>query len=209
MNNLKQIALAISNYQDSFGTLPPAYVAANDGTPLHSWRVLILPFLDRNELYAQYRFDEPWNGPNNRKLAKSMPSVYRCPGVDDDQRPWTTARVPAGITQYAVISGEKTAFPGPRTIKAEEIQDGTSNTIAVVELDANSGVHWLEPRDIDPAGFYRILSADNERRKQHPGGLNVAAADGSVHFLKESIDRQTLRNLTTANGAEKIPSDAY
>ena len=67
-NNLKQIAIALQSYHDEYGSLPPPYVAAADGQPMHSWRVLLLPFLECEPLYRQYRFDEPWDGPNNRKL---------------------------------------------------------------------------------------------------------------------------------------------
>lgn len=82
VNNLKQLALALQHYQEMYGTLPPAYVTADDGTPLHSWRVLILPFLERNDIYDQYRFDEPWDGPKNRKLAELNPMVFRCPRIE-------------------------------------------------------------------------------------------------------------------------------
>jgi hypothetical protein len=72
-SNLKQIALALHNYHDTFGAFPPAYVADESGKPMHSWRVLILPFLESSPLYDKYRFDEPWDGPNNRQLLKHMP----------------------------------------------------------------------------------------------------------------------------------------
>lgn len=156
VNNLKQIALALANYADEYGTLPPAYVAAADGTPMHSWRVLILPFMGDPvcaEIYEKYRFDEPWDGPNNRKLADRIPYAYRCTGVDD--RRWfdTSPNVPAGITQYVALTGEMAAFPGRRSLKIEDFADGTSNTIAIVELDKTTGVPWMAPRDIDWAGF--------------------------------------------------------
>src|SRR4051812_9073955 len=64
-NNLKEIALALHNYHEAYGCFPPAYIADKDGRPMHSWRVLILPYLDEKPLYLKYRFDEPWNGPHN------------------------------------------------------------------------------------------------------------------------------------------------
>ncbi|MDH3719020.1 MAG: DUF1559 domain-containing protein, partial [Planctomycetota bacterium] len=75
MNNLKQIALALHQYHDQYGSFPPAYVAGPDGKPWHSWRVLILPFIEAEPLYAMYNFDEPWDGPNNRKLAAAAPHI--------------------------------------------------------------------------------------------------------------------------------------
>ena len=76
-NQLHQIALAIRSYVDAHHALPPLYTTDADGKPLHSWRTLILPFLDQARLYNEYRFDEPWDGPNNRKLAGRLRSYQR------------------------------------------------------------------------------------------------------------------------------------
>lgn len=203
-NNLKQIALALHNYQDVYGTLPPAYIADGNGTPMHSWRVLVLPFLEQGPLYDQYRFDEPWNGPNNRKLAEQIPQVYRCPSYAPDRSrrgdPSTDDEL---LTQYVALSGEQTPFPGTRSMNTKEIDDGASNTLMVVELDADC-VHWMAPRDIDPPGFARVLSAENRKRKQHPGGLQAALADGGVRFISETTDRETLLGLSTVSGGEEL-----
>ncbi len=72
---LLNIALALQNYHDDYGSFPPAYIPDKDGKPMHSWRVLLLPYLERRTLYEKYRFDEPWNGPNNRKLALEKPAL--------------------------------------------------------------------------------------------------------------------------------------
>ena len=78
-NNLKQIGLALHNYHDRYQSFPPAFVADENGKPMHSWRVLLLPYLDQADLYARYNFNEPWNGPNNLKLGDEIPEVYGCP----------------------------------------------------------------------------------------------------------------------------------
>src|SRR5262245_42706847 len=70
---LKQFGLALQNYHDTYGSFPPAFVLGPDGRPWHSWRVLILPFMECDPLYREYRFNEPWDGPNNRKLLAKMP----------------------------------------------------------------------------------------------------------------------------------------
>jgi hypothetical protein len=78
-NDLKQIAMALHCYHQQYGMLPPAYLADATGRPMHSWRVLLLPFLEAQSLYDQYDFREPWNGPNNSKLLTKMPYFYSCP----------------------------------------------------------------------------------------------------------------------------------
>jgi Protein of unknown function (DUF1559) len=61
-NNLKQIALALHDYHQQYGVLPPAYVADASGRPMHSWRVLLLPFLEQQSLYDQYDFRKEKGG---------------------------------------------------------------------------------------------------------------------------------------------------
>ncbi len=202
-NNLRQIAFALQSYQETYDSLPPAYVAADDGTPMHSWRVLILPFLDQQQLYDQYRFDEPWDGPNNRKLAERIPSAFQCPNYAFGRWGRSNAKHEnKTLTAYVVLSGENTPFPGSHTLKPEEIRDGLSDTLLVVELDNESGVPWTSPQDIDPEGFCRILNDKNPRKKQHPGGVNAAFADGNVRFLKNSIDPNFVMKISTASGGE-------
>lgn len=77
--NLRAIGLALQAYHADHGCYPPAYMADASGRPLHSWRVLILPYLGEPELFRAYRFDEPWDGPNNARLATWMPELYQCP----------------------------------------------------------------------------------------------------------------------------------
>jgi hypothetical protein len=195
-NNLKQIALAMHNYHDTYGSLPPAYIADESGRPMHSWRVLILPFLEQGALFAQYNFDEPWDSPENLALADLMPEVFRCP---------SDASSGALETGYAMIVGPGTLFDGADPARFQDITDGTSNTLLSVEA-AGSGIHWMEPRDLDveqlrlqingPAGF--------GIRSHHPGGVEAAMCDGSVHFLSNSLDPKMLERLITIADGEPV-----
>lgn len=190
-NNLKNIALAIRNYETANGCLPPAYIADENGKPMHSWRVLILPYLDNGALYRQYRFDEPWDGPNNRKLHDVALQVFGCP--EDDERGSTD-------TSYCVVIGPRTAFPGTESVTSDVIdqKDGLSNVIMVVEVH-NSGIHWMEPRDLqlsqipmklNPAGRLGVSSS-------HGDVVNVAFADGRAVSIPEKIPAADLRQLLT------------
>jgi prepilin-type processing-associated H-X9-DG protein len=208
VNNLKQITLALHNYEEEYGSLPPAYIAAGDGTPMHSWRVLILPFMGESPLYESYRFDEPWNGPNNRKLAERIPGIYQCPGIERNRQRFLGHSTEA-LTPYVVITGEQTAFRANHAMKTSEISDGTRNTMIVVEADPQRSVPWMSPTDIDLPVFSRILNVENKEGQQHASGTNAAFADGSVRFLRNPIDRDVLRFLSTTNGGEKISAEAY
>jgi Protein of unknown function (DUF1559) len=197
VNNLKQVSLALYNYHERFGSFPPAYIPDASGRPMHSWRVLILPFLEEQRLYDQYDFGEPWNGPNNIKLLDSMPRIFACPRRSSN---------PKNLTSYVVITGPGTLFPGVNSAKVADISDGTPNTLMVVETD-NVGIPWTSPVDLD----VRSMSFKINDRKapgissQHPRMVNVAYVDGTVRWLGESIsDEDALRALITIAGGEGI-----
>ena len=196
-NNLKQIAIALHAYHDDYDCFPPAYVTDDKGQPMHSWRVLILPYLGEKQLYGQYNFDEPWDSTYNQSLTGQMPAVYFCP-----ENPDKAARR-AGETNYMVIVGNESMFPGEKSTKIADITDGTSNTIMVVETAA-PGINWMKPHDlsIDDMSM-EINGGPEEPGSYHPeGGIHVALADGSVHFLSDKTRKRELYNSVTKAGAE-------
>lgn len=197
-NNLKQIALAFHNYNDTHGTFPPAYIPDEDGKPMHSWRVLILPFLEYGPIYDQYNFDEPWNSPGNRAVANTPIPVFSCPSSPDS--------VGSTGTNYMVITGSGTVFDGAKAAKIADITDGTSNTILVVEV-TGTGTKWAEPVDLDASKLSPPFSGGSgagNAGSQHPGGMNAAVCDGSVQFLSDTIPRQTLDAMVTKAGNEPV-----
>lgn len=198
-SNLKQIVLGLQHYEDTYKTFPSAYIPDPEGKPIRSWRVLLLPFLEQYGLEKQYDINEPWDAPVNASLAESCPDVYRCP-MDSE---------PAGDTQYFAVVGAKLAWPGSEGRKLRDFSDGTMNTLMVVESHAR-GIKWTEPRDLT---FNKTRWEINPQppgsglSSVHPGGANAALADGSVRFLSDKMDRQTLRALITAQGGESISTD--
>ncbi len=132
LNNLKQIAIALRNYESTYGRFPPAVVADKQGNAMHSWRTLILPYtFSYSTLYSAYSFHEPWNGPSNTKLAASVPWAFYCPsdpsiqGADDQlcgrHRSWDRMG--------------RLSHHGERR-----------HELLVVEV-ANSNINWMEPQD--------------------------------------------------------------
>ena len=121
MNNLKQIALALENYQAAYAVFPPAFIADENGKPMHSWRVLILPFLEQQALYDQYDFGEPWDGPNNIKLLGKMPPFFRCPSSSPGPAASTA-------TSFVVITGPGTMFPGAESIRRASLSTSLPTT---------------------------------------------------------------------------------
>lgn len=200
-NLLKQIAISLHSYHDDHGCFPPAYIADKQGRPLHSWRVLLLPYMEEKPLYDQYRFDEPWDGPNNRKLADTIVRTY-C-GAADHAGPRDTE------TDYVAVVGPGTMWPGERSVTLDDITDGPGSVIAVVEV-RNSGIHWLEPRDLHILQMSPTVNAPRGQglSSEHRGGAFAAFADGAVHFLPDSTAADTVRSwLQIADTTLTLPSD--
>ncbi len=188
-NNLKQIVLAMHNYADvNNGAFPPAVLYGPDGKTPYSWRVALLPYLNALPLYEQYKFDEPWDSPNNKKILARMPAVLRDPGAA------------AGTTDssYFALVGPTTVFSGKEGTRFTQILDGTSNTLLVVE--AKRAIPWTKPVDIP-------YDADKPLPKLggfYKEGFNAALADGSVRFISQMIDEKVLRALITREGGEVL-----
>ncbi|MEX2121262.1 MAG: DUF1559 domain-containing protein [Pirellulales bacterium] len=195
-SNLKQIGTAMYNYHDHYGSFPPAFIADENGQPMHSWRVLLLPYLEQKNLYDQYDFNEPWNGPNNSRLAASMPPEYACV---------SSSNLGQGITSYVVVAGQGTAFDGSKAARFKDIRDGVANTLLVVE-SSGTQINWLEPRDLDLAQMnFAINGGSTEISSNHPRGANALFADGSVQMLPGTMPAQTVEGLLTIQGGEEIP----
>jgi len=187
MNNLKCIGIALHNYHDVYGSFPPAYIADENGKPMHSWRVLILPFMEGQSLYDQYRFDEPWDGPNNSQLAPAVTRWYSCPS--DSTKPPTE-------TSYVAVVGQGTAWPGDEHMAIQDFTDGIGNVLLLVEVH-NSGIHWMEPRDLHVAQMSMTINPTQGQgiSSGHPNGASVLFADGSVRYFSSDTPPAVLRSL--------------
>ncbi|MGF1580506.1 MAG: protein kinase [Gemmataceae bacterium] len=207
-NNLRHIGLALHGYHDTILGLPfPAVYDKQTGRPLLSWRVKLLPYLDPGlqPLYHQFRLNEPWDSPHNKKLLAKMPEVYEIP--------WGPNKGAKGVTCYQAIVGPKTAFEPPSLrknrfgrvdrLKLGRITDGTSNTLAIVE--AATPVEWTKPADIpyDPQGPLPKIGGPFREE----GIAHVCFLDGSVLPAKLNIPAKTLRALIEYNDGMLVPND--
>jgi len=204
VGRLKIIGLALHNYADvNNDFFPPAYVADKSGKPMHSWRVLILPLLDRQDIYDKYNFDEPWDGPNNSKLHDIVIPLFQCPFAQSNGKETDTS--------YVAVVGPGTMFPGGKPLQLSDMRDGSSRTILIVEV-ANSGIHWMEPRDLDitkitPTGepLERLGISSN-----HPKVVGALFGDGSVQcFDKDKMTMEQLQALLSRDGGEEVDPDEF
>ncbi len=189
VNNLKQIAVALLNYESTFGALPPRVIRDRHGRPLLSWRVAILPFLGNDRaLYDRFHLDEPWDSPHNRSLIDQMPSAYFCPGQAD----WTR-----NLTIYQVLDGPGVFLDATKPTRISEISDGLDKTIAVVE--GRVPVPWTSPQDVP----FRLDQPFPPWESTHPGGFNATFVDGAARFHKRTMPESELKAYATRSGGEK------
>jgi hypothetical protein len=194
--NLKRIVLALHNYLDVNKTMPSTAIRSKDGKPLLSWRVAILPYLDQGELYRQFHLDEPWDSDHNKKLIPQMPGIYRSLR--------SRAKQP-GLTTYLAPVGKDVAFTGDVTgrVFPKEFQDGTSNTILLVDAADDRAVVWTQPDDL-------VVDLKNPKKGllgHFPGHFLFAMADGSIRLVPRTVSDATLGAAFTVAGGEALGSD--
>lgn len=207
---LAQLGLALHNYHDDYGSFPPVAGRYGPDDTAQSWRVLILPYVDKAGIYDEFDFEEPWDGPHNRTLHNQLAGRYefhRCLGNHDDT-------APIARTHYLAVIGEHTAWRADRAVTLDKITDGAERTILLVEA-ANSAINWFEPQDL----LWDALSFKiNDPNSPSPGSrhtqkywvsddrpyINVLLADGSVRKLPADTPPDVLKALLTINGGEDV-----
>jgi len=258
-NNMKQVGLAMHNYLDTYGTFPPAQVI----NPTHSWGVVILPYVEQDNLHRTYRLDLNWNHANNQPAIRTPLAVLRCPATPEraDRLDQISASVLAATTDYAppasvaatVIQGGfmppvsdlkgVIVQNGPPSTPAD-VTDGLAYSVLVVE-DAGRPAHWIRsgrgPASNVPGGGNasvvngRVTGAgwadpansiplhgfttdglhapgpcpinctnNNEAFAFHAGGMNAAFADGSVRFMRDTVNIRVYAAVITRAGGEVV-----
>lgn len=215
MNNMKQIALAMLNYESANGNYPAAAaIVDNEGKPLLSWRVAILPYMEDSALYQQFHLDEPWDSPHNLKLAQTVPQAYINP---------TNSELAAeGKTVYQVPAHPSSVFgPPPESADPEkalrqgtvyyratgmpirQVKDGTSNTVLIVEVPPEDAVVWTKPADWE----VDLAKAWQQLKGQGTTNDTVAAfCDGSAHAWDHGTAEleENLPKFITRDGGEIV-----
>lgn len=212
--NMVNVAKAIEKYHKDKGHYPPPAITDKDGKPLLSWRVAILPYMDNayinnnggpgekpingpKELYALFKLDEPWDGPNNKKLIDKLPSLYRAPW---SAIPYQQSSI--GKTMVMAAAGKGAIFdPTAKKVSEGDVRDGTKQTLLLLQLEEpGHAVYWSKPSDVE-------LTADGKLPADGPNlakRLAVVYADGSAHTLANGIDLKALHGAVTRDGGEKL-----
>jgi hypothetical protein len=190
VNNLKQIGLAWHNYESAYGNFPTNQLG-KDKKPLLSWRVQILPFIEENELYKQFKMDEPWDSEHNKKLIDKMPKMYAP----------VRGKADAGMTFYQSFAGKNALLKPGEKVSIVSVTDGTSNTFMVAE--SAKPVIWTKPDD--------LLLDGNEVPAlggMFDGKFHVVCCDGAVYRFRKGINADLLGPLIDPADGQVVDREA-
>jgi hypothetical protein len=166
-------------------------VQYQDGKQLLSWRVHLLPFLEEDVLYRQFKLNEPWDSPHNIKLLDQIPPVYVNPRYDLGNR-----------TVYVAPEGPQTVLGSGKPVRFRDVSDGTSQTIAVITAGPASAVPWTKPQDLalDPDDPVTSIGVEQD-------GFQALLLDGSVQTISTTISGEMLKRLIQRNDGQPVNLD--
>ncbi len=193
MNSMKQIMLAILMYENDKKSFPNHANYSQDGKPLLSWRVHILPYLGEEALYEQFHLEEPWNSEHNQSLIPQMPAVYSDPS--------SALGVDQGRTHFLGVKGEGMFFDGSNEgRRIRDIRDGTSNSIAVLQVNDDRAAVWTRPDDweLDEGDAMKGLGGP------HPEIFLAGFCDGHVQAILVDVNARLFKSLLTISGGENV-----
>jgi prepilin-type processing-associated H-X9-DG protein len=195
-NLMRQLALALRDYENSHGRFPPACINDANCQPMQSWRVLIWPEIDQGDFYSRYNIDEAWNGRRNSKVTTFHNNAYQCPS-DGAAGPYDTS--------YVAVIAPGSVWSVPGGAKLSDITDGPEDTVLLVEMK-NSGIKWAEPRDLDLNNLPPGITKQNllHSLSNHAGGFNAVFTDGHVEFIPDNIPWADFQAMLTIAGGEKV-----
>jgi len=185
-NNLQRITQAMLRYGEIHGSLPPPFTRGPDGTPLHSWRTVILPHLGEEKFFSAIDLSKPWDDPANARARRSMPEVYACP----------SSQASAGRTTYMVVVAPESCFRADGPVALEDLAEAAPETLLVGDFSWRRAVDWMAPQDIDMESW---LGVGKEDVTNHGGVFfSLGALDGRTRGIDlESLDAERRRAWIT------------
>jgi hypothetical protein len=190
--HLKCLALALYNYSDTYGSFPPAYSVDEDGQPLHSWRTLLLPFIDRRDIYERLDLSRPWNDPVNAFALDLEVATFTCHSLARTR------------TTYQAVVTDNSAIRRGRSLSLQGVEDRPETTFLVIEVNADRAVHWMEPVDNGAAFLQEFDESTPATHGGRGGRFYGLFSDGMVHAVDHTLTPRERRSMTTATGGEKV-----
>ena len=191
-SRLHTLAQGLRQYREDKKEFPASAIRDDEGRPLLSWRVQLLPQIGEKELYEQFKLDEPWDSDHNKPLLDKMPKLF----AYDSEAGGTTTRLLA-------VTGKGTLFSGDEPVEKEAVKDDEDGTVAIVEAPEQLAVPWTKPADFvaDEKALQRLTSGGD----QYDTHFLVITADGDVQQLKKhKLTDDAIKAMFSIAGGEEI-----
>lgn len=214
LNNLRQIGIGLHQYHEATGSFPQGCIEKRtreepDNRQL-AWSIFLLPYVEQEAIYEQVHLDKKYDGAENADVAARVLEIYICPTVSQDKQ----LRSGRGACHYGGMNGERITpsrnnppngvMLEDRKVSIAEIRDGTSQTLIIAEDSEFRDGQWINGGNIFDQAFpiNQAPAFDNNIHSEHTGGAHGLFCDGSVHFLQETMDLDTLAAICTRAGGE-------
>ncbi len=183
-SNLSSIGSAMYEYHNKYGCFPSSRTVRGNMKLEHSWRVLLLEFIDP-KTFNEYCFDDAWNSPSNQRLENKMPSCYACPADIGGKQQHRAS--------YFVAVGPNTVFSDLTTIHLDDITTPHSETVLILE-STGYGVHWMQPSDLNVILDSKAKLIGQVLFSNHNNGPLVCMVDLSKRRIRD-FDGDTIEEL--------------
>ncbi|MGV3606050.1 MAG: DUF1559 domain-containing protein [Planctomycetaceae bacterium] len=188
--NCRQIALAIQSYHDQYQAFPPAYTVDADGKPLHSWRTLILPYLNEQALYDSIDLAKPWDDEINIHAWKSIPQVYRC----------SVHQHADNRTTYLAVVASGSCLQPRESATSSDITDGASKTVLMIDVSEDQGVIWMSPKD---ASLDQFLTMGTKLSPSHRSANLFTFCDATVNQFPRDYSVEYRKAMVSIAGNDR------
>jgi len=221
-NNLRQIGIGLHAYHQTHERFPPGGIEVRSlrlpngqlkwpHGRQYAWSVFLLPYVEQQTLYDNIDLSLGYDADENAAAAAVVVPTYLCPSVSGSGQRRVRGR---GACDYGGIYGERITGPNnppkgtmlyDRAISKAEIRDGTSNTLMISEDAGWKDGQWINGLNVFDQAFpiNQAPAFENDIRSEHPGGANGLFCGGSVRFLNEAMDLDTVAAICTRAGGEK------
>jgi len=197
LENMQQIARALNEYSDRYGTYPTPVVVDAQGKPLYSWRVLILPFLGHEELYKRFDLKQPWDGVANSNLHREMPPEFASPNSIDAAENHET--------NYVLITGAGTLFPPAGPISRKNIDQPT-----LLLVETKNSTIWCAPGDIDIGRSFKVGNKPTvDVGGLHQTSFTAMTVDEESFRIPSDVPLTVLNALVSPNGGENVQTATF
>lgn len=218
MNNMKQLQVALYCYHEVHGQFPPPYTTDDTGRPLHSWRTLLLPYLEEQQLYDRLDLNKPWNSEANLAVFQELAHyIFQSPRINYDFATDDTYQ-----THYFAVVGDRTAWSAERRVTTATMTEAEQNRVQIIEVGGRDAA-WYEPNDLTYVEAMDLLTGDAKDQYEivHPGyfvskrltvdslrSRLVCLVNGSARSLGY-VSSESAEALLSANGNYVESADSY